>query len=287
MRVDAHHHLWQLARYEYPWMPPGSGPLRRDFALSDLAPELAARNIDRTILVQTICSLDESRWFLQLAQQSRQVAGVVGWVDLADPGVGPTLDALRPLGPLVGVRHQVHDEPDLDWLARPGVRRGLAEVARRDLVYDLLLRPAHLPAALAVATALPQLRFVVDHLAKPAIARRGWDDWAPWITRLARLPNVCCKLSGMITEADWTRWRPADLRPYVDHVLHSFGPQRAMFGSDWPVCLLAGAYAQVVDALQENLAGLSPAESAEVWGLAAARWYRLPAPAAPPSFPPK
>lgn len=274
MRIDAHHHFWQIGRYEYPWMPPGPSVLRSDYGPAELRPLLDARRIDRSVLVQTIGSLDECRWFLRLAQEHPWVAGVVGWVDLADEQVGRTLDDLRQLK-LVGIRHNVHDEPDVDWLRRADVRRGLGEVARRDLAYDLLVRPQHLAVSLEIARRLPNLRLVVDHVAKPAIARRGWDDWAPGLAALAREPNVWCKLSGMITEADWRTWQPADLRPYVDYVIERFGAGRVMFGSDWPVCLLAGSYAQVVDALADCVGGLSAPEQAAIFGENAARFYRL------------
>jgi L-fuconolactonase len=282
MRIDAHHHFWQIGRYEYPWIGPDGGVLARDYGPAELAPLLASRQIARTVLVQTIASLDETRWFLSLARENPWIAGVVGWVDLTDPAVGDTLDELLAGPGLVGIRHNLHEEPDPHWVLWPDVQRGLGEVARRGLVYDLLIRPPYLAAALDTARRLPELRLVVDHLAKPAIARRGWDDWAGPLAELAREPNVWCKLSGMITEADHRAWTPADLRPYVEHVLDSFGPQRAMFGSDWPVCLLAGSYAHVVDALEENLACLSSAERAAVMGENAAACYGLSGPEAPP-----
>jgi L-fuconolactonase len=169
----------------------------------------------------------------------------------------------------------VHDEPDDRWLVRDDVLRGLAKLATRAVPYDLLLRPRHLSVAAGVAEALPELSLVVDHIAKPQIACAGWDDWAEPLAKLARHPNVTCKLSGMVTEADWRHWQPGDLHPYVDHALSCFGPERLMFGSDWPVCLLAGDYGRVVGALEENLAGLSASEQAEVFGGTAARVYGL------------
>ncbi len=275
MRIDAHHHFWQLDRFRYPWMTPDLEPLLRDYGPADLQPLLAAHHVDRSVLVQTISSLDETRWFLQLSERHEFIAGVVGWVDLTDPALDQMLDELAPHPKFVGVRHQVHDEPDDRWLLRDDVLRGLAQLAARSIPYDLLLRPRHIPAAIEVALALPELSLVVDHIAKPAIAHRGWDDWAKPFAKLAKHPNVTCKLSGMITEADWQQWQPGDLRPYVDHALSCFGAERLMFGSDWPVCLLAGGYGRVVAALEENLAGLSDAERADVFGGTAVRVYGL------------
>lgn len=278
MRVDAHHHFWQIGKYDYSWMGPELNVLRRDYGPEDLHPLLARNGIERSVLVQTISSVDETRWFLELADQHAFIAGVVGWVDLTDPNVGETLDELAAHPKLVGIRHQVHDEPDDGWLRWEGVQRGLAELARRSIPYDLLIRPQHLAVSLNVAQRFAELTFIVDHMAKPKIAARGWDDWADGIAALATCPNAACKLSGMITEADWQTWSPADLAPYVRHVIEQFGTERVMFGSDWPVCLLAGSYDQVVEALVENLSDLSEAERENVFGNNAARWYRLERP---------
>ncbi len=275
VRVDAHHHFWQIGRYDYAWMGPELGVLHRDYGPDDLRPLLERNDVDRSVLVQTISSLDETRWFLELAERHPFIAGVVGWVDLLDPAVGDVLDELADRPKLAGIRHQVHDEPEDHWLGRDDVRRGLRELAHRSIPYDLLIRPQHLSASLDVAKAFDELTFVVDHVAKPAIARRGWDDWADGITALAACPNVVCKLSGMITEADWQQWTPQDLAPYIQHVIEQFGTDRVMYGSDWPVCLLAGSYDQVVEALTANLSGLSDGERQDVFGNNAARWYRL------------
>jgi L-fuconolactonase len=169
----------------------------------------------------------------------------------------------------------VHDEPDVRWLERADVQRGLAHLELRRIPFDLLIKPPHLESALAVARKFPGLPLVVDHIAKPRIAEGGWDDWAGGITELARCGNVWCKLSGMVTEASWTAWKPGDLSRYVDHVLEGFTPRRLMFGSDWPVCLLAGSYDRVAAALEENVAGLSAAEQRRIWGESAAEFYGL------------
>jgi L-fuconolactonase len=229
--------------------------------------------------VQTWSSIDETRAFLELAAATDFIAGVVGWVDLTAPDVDEVLAALktRPDGRfLVGVRHQVHDEPDADWLLRPDVRRGLAAVARHGLVYDLLIRPRELPAALETVRAFPALRFVVDHIAKPDIAGGGFEAWSALMRPFAtEAGHVWCKLSGMATEANWQSWTPQDLQPYVDEALAIFGPRRCLFGSDWPVCLLAGSYARILDALKEAIAPLSPGERERVLAGSAIELYGL------------
>ena len=280
-RVDAHHHLWDPGRRAYPWMDESVAAIRRPFGVADLDAAAGPEGFEATIAVQAVSSLDETEELLDVAAASGRVAGVVGWVDLADPEVGATLAALRdrPGGrALVGVRHQVHDEPDPDWLLRDRVLDGLAAVAAGGLVYDLLVRERELPAARVVAERLPELTLVVDHLAKPRIREAAMDPWAGELAALARHANVACKVSGLVTEADWNAWTPAQLVPYVAHAAGVFGPERLLFGSDWPVCLLAAGYAEVVAAATEALdrAGLGPAEREAVFGANAHRLYRLP-----------
>jgi L-fuconolactonase len=281
MRVDAHHHLWDPARRDYPWMEEG-WPIRRRFGLEDLDAAAGPCGFERTVVVQTVSSVAETEELLATAAASRRVAGVVGWVDLAAPDVADALAALKvaPGGTaLVGIRHQVHDEPDPEWLLRAEVLRGLEAVAAAGLAYDLLVRERELPAALGAVERLPQLTFVVDHLAKPRIREAVTAPWADRLGALARHPNVHCKVSGMVTEADWEGWMADHLAPYVRHAVDAFGPQRLLFGSDWPVCLLAASYAEVVEAAVEALerAGLDEAERAAVLGANAARAYALPA----------
>jgi L-fuconolactonase len=280
IRIDAHHHLWELARRPHVWLDgPAMAPIRSDFTLNDLAAPARAAGIDRTVLVQVLPSLAETTEFLALAGESDLIAGVVGWADLTSPAVPEALSALRS-GPggsrLAGIRHLVQAEPDPRWLARPDVRRGLRAVAAAGLAYDLLTLPHQLPAAIGTAGALPGLTFVLDHLSKPPIASGELQPWATLIRELAALPNVYCKLSGMVTEAGQPGWTVAGLRPYAAEVLDAFGPSRVMFGSDWPVCLLAASYADVVSAARELTAGLNQAEQAQVFGGTAARAYRLP-----------
>lgn len=278
MIVDAHHHFWDPAAAEYPWLTDELAAIRRQFGPEDLAPELASAGVEATILVQTRSSLDESREFLALARSSSFVRGVIGWVDLTDPGVADVLAELR-AGPggerLVGIRHQVHDEPDAAWLTRSDVQRGIRAVGAAGLAYDLLVRARELPAALELGRSLMDVRFVVDHLAKPPIAAGSLEPWSTLIGGFATLDNVACKVSGLVTEADWATWRVQDLRPYVDLALEVFGAGRLLFGSDWPVCLLAAGYGEVLDAARQVTARLSPSERAAFFAGNALATYRL------------
>jgi L-fuconolactonase len=277
--VDAHHHVWDLAVRDQDWLTgPELAPLRRDFTVLDLEPEARAAGVDRTVLVQTITVAEETPEFLALAQEHELVAGVVGWTDLTAPDVAEALARLRELpggSYLRGIRHQVQGEPDPEWLLRADVRRGLAAVADAGLVYDLVVLPHQLPACVKAAVALPRLTFVLDHLGKPPIASGALEPWASDIRDLAALPNTVCKLSGMVTEADWKEWNPQDLQPYADTVLDAFGPDRLMFGSDWPVCTLAATYAEVSRTARTLAPGLGDDERAMVFEGTAARVYRL------------
>jgi L-fuconolactonase len=283
--VDAHHHFWDPATADYPWLTDELAPIRRAFGPDDLAPLLHAAGIDATVLVQARSSLEETEAFLAVADRSPFVRGVVAWVDLRDPAVDETIARLR-AGPggnrLVAIRHQVQDEPDPDWLGRDDVRRGIAAIGRAGLAYDLLVRARELPAARRLVEALPDVRFVVDHLAKPAIRNGSDPGWNDAVGTFRDLPNVWWKLSGLVTEADWHAWRPADLQPYVDRVLEIAGPERLLFGSDWPVCLLAARYGVVLATARSLIAGLSPSERAAILGATAIGVYRLDvAPSAP------
>ncbi|RVU20911.1 amidohydrolase [Streptomyces antnestii] len=275
--IDAHQHVWDLSVRDQDWITgPELAPLRRDFTLDDLRPQAAAADVDATVLVQTICVPEETPEFLALAARDPLVAGVVGWTDLTSPAVADALAELRaqPGGDhLVGIRHQVQGEADPDWLLRPDMGRGLSAVASAGLAYDLVLRPEQLPSAVVAARARPQLTFVLDHLGKPPVRPRRPDTWAAELRTLARLPNTVAKLSGLFTEADRYAWSPDRLRPFVAVALEAFGPERLMFGSDWPVCTLAGEYAQVVSASRELVADLSQDERTAVFGGTAARVY--------------
>ena len=275
MRIDAHQHFWDMGRLVYPWMPPEPSPLRRNFLPADLALLLQTHNIDGTVAVQAHHSLEEARWLLSLAAEHDFIKGVVAWADLTSPQLGATLDELQRDRHFKGVRHLVHDESDPRWLLRTDVLGGLAELERRDIPYDLLLRPVHLPLIPVLAEKLPRLRMVIDHIAKPSIATKEFDNWAQMMEAVFPISNVYCKLSGMITEAAWHNWSPSDLRPYVSFVFQGFGPSRLMYGSDWPVCLLSGTYKQVFAALTQAL-GPQPLEIREqILGETATRFYRL------------
>lgn len=275
MRIDAHHHLWDLGRRPQPWLTGEAlEPISRTFRLAELRPLLAAHGIDATVVVQSSSSAAETRELLAIAGESGGlIAGVVGWADLTDPALPEVLGSLS--GPLAGVRHQVQDEPDPAWLTRPEVHAGLRAVGAAGLVYDLLVTPVQLAAAAETARALPEVRFVLDHGGKPPLAAGEWEPWAGQVAALAGLPNVACKLSGLITEADWDGWRPQDVLPAARHLLDVFGPDRLMYGSDWPVCTLAGGYADVYALAEQAVAALDPAERAAVLGGTAARWYGL------------
>ncbi len=279
MVIDAHHHLWDLSRREQGWLDSDELALiRRTFDLRDLEGPAAAVGVDRSVLVQVLASVEETREFLAEAAGSDLIAGVVGWVDLTAADVADQLAALRE-GPggdrLVGIRHLVQGEADPRWLCRQDVRRGLRAVADAGLCYDLLTTPPQLAAAIETVRALPDANFVLDHLGKPPIASGATGPWAALVRELAAEQNVSCKLSGMVTEADHARWTVDDLRPYADTVLDAFGPARVMFGSDWPVCLLAASYETVAEAAAQLTSGLSKDEREDVFGGAAARAYRL------------
>lgn len=278
--VDSHHHFWDTTKgdFDYYWMTDDLAVIKGVRAPADLRPWLRMKGIDRTVVVQTIPSVPETELFLETAAATDFVAGIVGWVDLTDPAVGETLARLRSRADgryLVGIRHQVHDEADPEWLLRPEVQRGIAAVGEAGLTYDILVRSRELPSGLATVRAHPGMRFVVDHIAKPNIKEREIEPWASRMRPLADYPNVWVKVSGMITEADWDGWEPADLVPYVSRLLEWFGPDRLMFGSDWPVCELAGTYDRVYDAAVFSLGSLTADQHAAVFGGNAVGAYRL------------
>jgi L-fuconolactonase len=274
--IDAHQHFWDPAAAHYPWMTGAYEPLRRAYRPSDLAPLLDATGVTGTIAVQARQDLAETSSLLDAAAATTWIVGVVGWVDLTSADVAETIAAIRRGGNggrLVGIRHLVHDEADPEWLLRDDVVHGLAAVAEAGLVYDLLVRTRELPAATEVARRLPDLRFVIDHLAKPPIAVQAIEPWASAIAEIAELGNVACKVSGLVTEADWSSWRPAHLAPYVETAVKLFGAERLMFGSDWPVSTLAGGYAEVFEATVDILSKLMGDDVEWVLGRCAAAIY--------------
>ena len=273
--IDSHHHFWDIGMREYQWMPPGESVLRRNYVPEDLAPALEQGGVDKTVIVQAHQSVEETMWMLEIAENTEFVAGVVGWVDLTADDVGDTLDEIQANPWFKGVRHIWHDEPDDDWLARPGPVNGLREVAARGLAYDFLVRPQHLKYVPEIMDKVPDLRSVIDHIAKPLIAEKIVEPWLEDLREVANIPGMMCKVSGMVTEADMENWTPDDLAPYVAHVLGMFGYDRLMYGSDWPVCLQGGSYQQVIGAARKTLSSLTAEESAAVFGGNAARFYRL------------
>jgi L-fuconolactonase len=278
MLIDAHHHLWDLRVRDQDWITgPALAPLRRNFLYDDY--RAAAPGVDASVVVQTVTVAEETPELLALAAgPGPRIIGVVGWIDLTAPDAAERIAALVELpggSALVGVRHQVQSEPDPGWLTRPDVLRGLAAVADAGLAYDLLVTAGQLPAATAAAAAVPQLRFVLDHLGKPLIADGQTEPWTRDLRQLAALPNTSAKLSGLVTEADWQHWQVAGLRPYADVALDAFGPDRLMFGSDWPVCTLAASHASVLAAAQDLTGGLTPAERDALFSGTARRVYKL------------
>jgi len=277
--VDAHHHLWDLDVRDQDWITgPALAPLRRNFLLDDYRHLAEAHGIAASVVVQTVTVPGETPELLALAAASDLIAGVVGWTDLTAPGIADRIAVLTELpgGPkLVGLRHQVQSEPDPDWLTRPDVLRGLADVARAGLVYDLVITCGQLAAAAWAAAAVPDLMFVLDHLGKPPIASGRTEPWAEDLRGLAALPNTSAKLSGLVTEADWHRWQVTDLRPYAEAAVDAFGPARLMFGSDWPVCTLAAGYGDVLATARDLTLGLSPAEREAVFAGTATSVYGL------------
>jgi L-fuconolactonase len=273
MRIDAHQHFWQFNASEYPWIQ-RNWPIRKDFLPADLEPLLRQAKLGATIAVQARQHLQETDWLLSLADQHPFIAGVVGWVDLRSPRVADQL-AHRRHRKLLGVRHVVQDEPDDRFLLDPAFVRGVNELRHFNLAYDLLVYPRQLPAAIELVDKLPEQRFVLDHIAKPPIRDRRLDPWREHIRILAQSPNVFCKVSGMVTEADWTGWKPGDFRPYLDVVFEAFGTERVMFGSDWPVCLLAADYPGVLGIATDYVNRLPIADQDKFYGDTAARCYGL------------
>jgi len=276
MRIDAHQHFWTFDANEYGWIGEGMDVLRRDFGPRDLAPLLKSHGFDGCVAVQARQTPGETEHLLALAREHDLVRGVVGWVDLCAPDVADRLDALAGEEKLVGLRHVVQDEPDDRFVLRADFQRGIAALTGRGLVYDVLVYPRQLPHAIELVARFPEQPFVLDHVAKPPVKQRRVEPWSEHLHALARHPNATCKLSGLVTEADWAAWTPRDLFPYLDVALDAFGPERLMFGSDWPVCLLAASYARVVDAVAEWADDrLAPSEREALFGGNSARVYAM------------
>jgi len=279
MRVDAHQHFWRYDAREYGWIDDSMAALRRDFLPADLRLELEGNGFQGCVAVQARQTLDETRWLLELAERNPFILGVVGWVDLRSPGVGFELEALAYESKLVGVRHVVQSEPDGRFLLQPEFLCGISMLEEFDLAYDILIYAKHLPVAAEFVARFPRQRFVLDHLAKPPIKSGAIDVWARGIQEVASFPNVYCKVSGLVTEAEWQEWKAEDMRPYLDVALECFGPSRLMIGSDWPVCTVAGSYSRVMDVVKDYLRKFSAEERDAVLGGNAATFWRLKRPA--------
>ncbi len=277
MHIDAHQHFWIYDSREYEWIDGTMTALRRDFLPADLQHELEGEGFQGSVAVQARQSLEETRWLLELAGQSPFILGVVGWVDLRSPHVREDLQALARNPKLVGIRHIVQSEPDDRFLLQPDFLRGISLLAEFELAYDILIYPKHLSVAAEFARRFPEQRFVLDHLAKPEIRSGAMNAWKKGIAELAANQNVHCKLSGLVTEADWNRWKPEDMRPYLDVAFERFGANRLMIGSDWPVCTVAGSYRRVMSIVKDYLSGHPEQERGAVLGGNAKCFWRLKA----------
>jgi L-fuconolactonase len=273
--IDSHHHFWKYSREEYPWIGEGLDVLRRDFLPADLKKEIDAAGVDGVVSVQARQSLEETRWLLELADRNNFIRGVVGWAPLISDGVEKDLEKFAGQKKLKGVRHVLQDEKDDRYAVRDDFQRGIGALKKFGLVYDILIYEKQLPAAIELVDKFPNQVFVLDHVAKPKIRQKILSPWKERMKDLAKRENVYCKLSGMATEADHGGWETADLRPYVDVAMDAFSPNRMMFGSDWPVCLLAATYQKWISTVRDFIAKLSPAEKDRVMGGTAVEAYKL------------
>jgi L-fuconolactonase len=281
MHIDAHQHFWIYDSREYEWIDDSMAALRRDFLPHDLKPELDQAGFQGSVAVQARQTTEETRWLLQLAASSPFILGVVGWVDLQSPDVRSQLREFSQNPKLVGVRHVVQGEPDERFMLRPEFLRGIAALEEFDLAYDILIYTRHLTVAAEFVRQFPRQRFVLDHLAKPPIKDGSLQPWARGVEELAAFPNVMCKLSGMVTEADRQHWRPEHMAPYLDVAFKCFGPERLMIGSDWPVCSVAAPYSRAMSVVKDYLARCSAADQEAVLGGNAQRFWKLKPPQSP------
>lgn len=277
MTIDSHHHFWRYNDAEYGWMnQPGMERIRRDFLPADLLAQTRAAGVDGVVSVQARQTLEETDALLAFAEQHDFIRGVVGWVPLVSLSVETNLAGYAARAKLKGVRHVLHDEADDDYMLRDDFDRGVSALrAAGELRYDILIFERHLPQSIRLVDRHPNQVFIVDHVAKPKIKAGVLSPWRENIRELGRRQNVYCKISGMVTEADWNAWTPEQLRPYVDVVLEAFGPRRVIFGSDWPVCLVACDYGRWVRTVQDFIAPLSVTEQSRIMGATAIEAYRL------------
>jgi len=274
-RIDAHHHLWRYSQDEYGWIDETMAKLRRDFLPADLMAEMHTATVEGAIAVQARQTMEETRWLLEFADQTEAIRGVVGWAPIAGDRFGAALEELAGRPKLKGLRHVVQAEPDDNFLLREDFNRGIRALDGSGLVYDILIYERHLPQTIEFVDRHPAQTFVLDHIAKPLIREKVLEPWAARMRELAKRESVSCKLSGMVTEADWSGWTLDSLRPYLDVVTETFGPQRLMAGSDWPVCLVASGYAQWFGVLEEYFTEFSRQEREAIFGGNAKRVYRL------------
>ena len=279
MRIDSHHHVWDLSVREQGWMVGEAlNPIKKNFSINDLRQAITGCGIDKTVVVQTVTNYDETPELLELADTDDLVAGVVGFLKIdADDAIAhlDSYQSLRGFKYLVGIRDIAHDYEDVKYLSKPQVVKNVQELGRRGLVYDLLTKTPHMRAAIDLVKACPNTKFVLDHISKPYIAKADMQPWADQITELASFENVVVKVSGLFTEADWKNWKKEDFWPYLEHITKSFTPNRMMFGSDWPVCLLAATYKQSIDLVEEFTSKFSESEKNAFWAGTANKAYGL------------
>ena len=279
MRIDSHHHVWDLSVREQGWMVGEAlNPIKRNFSINDLRQAITGCGIDKTVVVQTVTNYDETPELLELADTDDLVAGVVGFLKIDAEDAIAHLDSyqsLRGFKYLVGIRDIAHDYEDVKYLSKPQVVKNVQELGKRGLVYDLLTKTPHMRAAIDLVKACPNTKFVLDHISKPYIAKADMQPWADQITELASFENVVVKVSGLFTEADWKNWKKEDFWPYLDHITKSFTPNRMMFGSDWPVCLLAATYADTINLMEDFVSTFSHSEKESFWAGTAKLAYRL------------
>ncbi|HWW17459.1 MAG TPA: amidohydrolase family protein [Candidatus Saccharimonadales bacterium] len=275
MKIDSHQHFWRYDAVRDTWITDSMAALRRDFVPDNLSVELKANGMEASIAVQADPSENETKFLLDLAEKNSRVAGVVGWVDFLSSRIGERLEYFSHFSKLRGFRHIAQAEPDDGFLVRDDFVKGVAQLRPFGFTYDILIYPRQLPAAIELVAALPEQNFVIDHCAKPEVKSGKILPWATHIKEIAQNRNVFCKVSGLVTEADWKRWKADDFKPYLDVVFDAFGAERLMFGSDWPVCLLAATYRQVMQLLEDYAKGFSLADKDKIFGGNAARFYRL------------
>jgi L-fuconolactonase len=275
MKIDSHQHFWKYNPLEYGWISDEMQILRKDHLPDQLKSELQSIGFDGSIVVQARQTLEETKWLLELAHQYDFIKGVVGWIDLCSDQAETQLIQFSKNSKLVGVRHVIHDEPDINFMLRSDFLKGMDLLKKFNLTYDILIFPKHLLNTLRFVRQFPEQIFVLDHIAKPFIKDKNFTPWKEEIEQLGQMPNVYCKISGMVTEADWKCWKPEDIIPYLDIVFAVFGPERLMIGSDWPVCKVAGTYDQVMGIVLNYVKNLKNSDQEKVLGSNAMRAYRL------------